>query len=129
MMTTKIDANRVYEWSEIVLLNLPVKRFIKDDQGKPVVSLSAQNFHVKTFFEGYTFVLIPFTSKFQAVENNFSTPKVWRFLTIRNIEWEIRRLESYIWTLKVDFHQHTMWDKQEAELLLLKSKLLDVLRG
>lgn len=124
----KIDANRVYEWSQLMMLNLPLKRFIKDDGGKPIALLTAGNFHVKTFFEGYTFVLVPFTSKFQAIENNFSTTKVWRFLTIRNIEWEIRRLESYIWTLKVDFHEYTLVQKQEAELLLLKSRLLAAVR-
>lgn len=124
-----IDANRVYDWSQIMMLNLPLKRFIKDDGGKPVSLLTTENFHVKTFFEGYTFVLIPFTSKFQAVENTFSTSKVWRFLTIRNIEWEIRKLESYIWTLKVDFQHYTMVQKQEAELSLLKSKLLAVIQA
>jgi hypothetical protein len=124
-----IDAYRVYEWSQIMMLNLPVKRFIKDDEDKPIALLSSKNFHVKTYFEGYTFVLMPFTSKFQAVENEFSTTKVWRFLTIRNIEWEIRKLESYIWTLKVDFQHYTMVQKQEAELLLLKGRLLSAVRG
>jgi hypothetical protein len=125
----KIDSNRVYEWSQIMMLNLPVRRFIKDDGGKPIALLGANNFHVKTFFEGHTFVLIPFTSKFQAVENNFSTTKVWRFLTIRNIEWEIRKVESYIWTLKIDFQHYAMVQKQEAELLLLKNRLLSAIRG
>jgi hypothetical protein len=124
-----IDANRVYEWSQIMMMNLPEKRFIKDEGGKPIALLTAENFHVKTFFEGYTFVLIPFTSKFQAIENNFSTTKTWRFLTIRNIEWEIRKLESYIWTLKVDFQHYAMVQKQEAELLLLKHRLLAAVRG
>jgi len=125
----KIDANRVYEWSDIMMLNLPVNRFIKDHGGKPVALLSAKNFHVKTFFEGYTFVLLPFSSKFQAIENDFSTTKVWRFLTIRNIEWEIRKLESYIWTLKIDFQHYAMVQKQEAELLLLKNRLLAAIQG
>lgn len=124
-----IDANRVYDWSQILLMNLPLKRFIKEDGGKPIALLSSNNFHVKTFFEGYTFELLPFTTKFQAVPNNFSTTKVWRFLAIRNIEWEIRKVEQYIWTLKIDFKNYEMVRVQEGELLVLKSRLLAAIKG
>lgn len=121
--------NHIYDWMEIVTMDFPIKRFIKEDGKKGFSLLGSVNFHEQNFFEGYTFELIPQTTKFRVLENDFSKSKVWRFTTIRNIEWEIRRLENYIWTLKFEFKSNDEIKHEECRLDVLKSRLLEVVRG
>ena len=124
-----IQYNGIYEWSDIIQMDFPVKRFIKEDGKTGLHLLASHNFHEFTYFEGVTFELIPLTNKFKAVENNHSKAKVWRFITIRNIEWEIKRVENYIWTLKFEFQSRDLISVEETRLDVLKCRLIEVLRG
>jgi hypothetical protein len=81
-----IEVNKVYEWADLIKLNFPLKRFHKEDGKIGLNRLASKHFHDKTYFEGVTFELLPHTSKFKAIENDYSKMKVWRFVTIRNIE-------------------------------------------
>lgn len=125
----KLQHNKIYNWSAIVQYELPFKRFIKQDGKIGLEFLASKNFHEQTYVEGFTFELIEGTSKFKVFENDFSKAKVWRFTTIRNIEWEINRVENYIWTLKFEFKSKDEIDKEVTRLNVLRDRLLQVLRG
>ena len=124
-----IEIGKVYEWTELIKMNYPLKRFHKEDGKVGLNRLASKHFHDKTYFEGITFELLQHTTKFKALDNNYSKMKVWRFITIRNIEWEIERLENFIWTLKFEFKTLDVIKEEELRLQVLRCRLLEVLRG
>ena len=128
MELADLKTGEIFEWEDIKKSGLDKELFIKYRNDGHISLLSSIVFYEKTYFPNITFYHFNGTSKFKVEETAHSAKKANHLTQIRNLEWEIERLENTIWAYKFELDNPAAVPALETELTELKKQLLELIK-